>query len=114
MTGSVQDKPGALDTPVGTASRGMPRVNVPEAEMLRSTDGGERSRLHPHKDDSWGEDVPQMAKGKRLRHAFLTASESLARDVPDGESGTWPGWPGACGRSCWCQHCRTRSPPHSP
>ena len=114
MTRLVQDKPGAPAQAMRTASRGMPRVDVPEAELLRSTDGGGRGRLWPHEDDSRGEDAPQMAKGKRLRHAFLRASESPAGDVPDGESRTWPGWPGACGRSCQCQHCTTRNSPHSP
>lgn len=110
MTGSVQDKPRAPDTVVETASRGMPRVDVPEAELLRSTDGRGRGRLRPHEDDSWGEDAPQMAEGKWFRHTFLRASESLAGDVPDGESRMWPGWPGACRRSCQCQHCKDSQP----
>lgn len=69
---------------MGTASRGMSHVNMSEAELLRSADGGGRGRLRTRKDDSREEDAPQMAEGKRLRHAFLRASESLARDVPDG------------------------------
>jgi len=113
MTGSVQDKPGAPDTAVVMASRGMPRVDVPKAELLRSTHSGGRGSLRPHKDDSQGEDAPQMAKGKWLRHTFLRASDSPPGDVPDGESRTWPGWSGACRPSCQCQHCTTHSPPRS-
>lgn len=61
---------------MGTASRGMPYGDVPEAELLRSTNGRGRHRLWLQEDDSWGEDAPQMAEGKWLRHAFLRASES--------------------------------------
>lgn len=39
MTRSMQDKTGALDTAMGTASRGMSHVDVPEAELLRSING---------------------------------------------------------------------------
>lgn len=39
MTRSMQDKTGAPDIAVGTASRGMSHVHVPEAELLKSING---------------------------------------------------------------------------
>lgn len=60
MTESMQEKPGALGTAVEAEGRGAPCVDVPEA--------AKGTRLQPLEDDLWGEDAPQMAEGKWLRH----------------------------------------------